>query len=90
VVVVTHDEKLDVPALQAALAGPARYVGLLGSAATQAARSHRLAEAGVPRADLGRIHGPIGLELGAVTPPEIAVSILAELVAVRRIGDPKR
>jgi xanthine dehydrogenase accessory factor len=80
VVTMTHDPKIDDPALVAALRSPAFYVGALGSKKTQAARRERLREAGFGDADLDRIHGPVGLPLGAVSPGEIAVSILAQLV----------
>lgn len=80
VVTLTHDPKLDDPALQAALASDAFYVGALGSRRTHARRLKRLREAGVGEAALARIHGPVGLEIGARTPAEIAVSVLAEAV----------
>ncbi len=84
VAVLTHDPKLDDPAVQAALRSPARYVGALGSRQTQATRRDTLRALGVSEADLARIHGPIGLPIGAATPAEIAISILAELIAVWR------
>ncbi len=83
VVVLTHEERLDVPALTAALASEAFYVGAIGSRKTQAKRRERLLEAGVPEERLDRISGPAGLDLGADTPAETAVSILAEILAVR-------
>ncbi|HKH30141.1 MAG TPA: XdhC family protein [Gaiellaceae bacterium] len=83
VVVLTHDEKLDTPALVTALPSPAFYVGALGSRRAQAARRERLLEAGLDEDDLDRLSGPSGLDLGASTPPETALSILAEAVAVR-------
>ncbi len=83
VVVLTHEERLDVPALTAALAGQAFYVGAIGSRRTQAKRRERLLEAGVPEEALERLSGPAGLDLGAHTPAETAVSILAEVLAVR-------
>jgi xanthine dehydrogenase accessory factor len=83
VVVLTHDEKLDTPALVAALRSPAFYVGALGSRRAQAARRERLLEAGLGEDDLERMSGPCGLDLGASAPPETALSILAEAVAVR-------
>jgi xanthine dehydrogenase accessory factor len=88
VVVLAHDPKLDEPALAAALRSPAFYVGALGSKKNQAARHERLAAAGFGPADLARIHGPIGLAIGARTPAEIAVAIIAEIVARRRLGGP--
>lgn len=83
VVVLTHDQKLDDPALINALSGPAYYVGALGSKTTQAKRRARLVEAGLSEAQLNRLHGPIGLDIGARNPEEIALSILAEVVAAR-------
>lgn len=84
VVALTHDPKIDDPALIAALASPAFYVGALGSRKTQAARLVRLGEAGLDATQLARLHGPVGLAIGAVTPAEIAVSIMAELTQRRR------
>jgi xanthine dehydrogenase accessory factor len=84
VVVVTHDAKLDNPALVAALRSPAPYVGALGSKRTHARRVAALREEGVTEEDLARIHAPIGLEIGAASPQEIALAIMAEIVAVRR------
>ena len=84
VVTLTHDPKLDDPALVAALGSPAFYVGCLGSGKTHAARRVRLGAHGVGAAALDRLHGPVGLRIGARTPPEIAVSILAEIVAALR------
>jgi xanthine dehydrogenase accessory factor len=84
VVVLSHDEKLDEPALHAALASDCFYVGALGSQRTQRARRERLAAAGFGEASLARIHGPIGLDIGALTTPEIAISIMAELIAAWR------
>lgn len=80
VVVLTHDGKLDEPALAAALSGGAGYVGLLGGGRTQAARREALADRGFAEADLDRIHGPVGLDIGARSPEQIAVSILAQLI----------
>lgn len=84
VTVLTHDPKLDDPALQVALASPARYVGALGSPSTHARRLQRLRAAGLSETQIDRIHGPIGLKIGARTPDEIAVSILAEIIKVKR------
>lgn len=84
VVVLSHDEKLDEPALHAALASDCFYVGALGSQRTQRARRERLAAAGFGEASLARIHGPIGLDIGALTTPEIAISIMAEVIAAWR------
>jgi xanthine dehydrogenase accessory factor len=83
VVLLTHDPKLDDPALKIALPSPARYVGALGSPRTHEKRLARLREEGVPEAQLARLHAPIGLKLGASTPEEIAVSIIAEVVAAK-------
>jgi xanthine dehydrogenase accessory factor len=83
VVVLTHEERLDVPALTTALASEAFYVGAIGSRKTQAKRRERLLEAGVSEERLERLSGPAGLDLGADTPAETAVSILAEILAVR-------
>jgi xanthine dehydrogenase accessory factor len=87
VVTLTHDPKLDDPALAAALRSEAFYVGALGSRKTQAARRRRLRdEEGLEEAALDRIHGPVGLPIGAISTGEIAASILAELVASLRSG----
>ncbi|MCK6629091.1 MAG: XdhC/CoxI family protein [Anaerolineae bacterium] len=83
VVVVTHDPKLDDPALLVALPSPAAYVGALGSPKTHAQRVQRLLESGLTQAQIDRLHAPIGLDLGGRTPAEIALSIMAEIVAVR-------
>jgi xanthine dehydrogenase accessory factor len=80
VVVVSHDVELAGTALEAALAGDVGYIGALGSRRTQQARADWLAHRDVT--DLDRVHGPAGLDIGATTPPEIAVSILAEAMAV--------
>ncbi len=85
-VVLSHDPKLDDPALLAGLRTDAFYIGALGSKRSHAARLGRLREAGVAEGALGRIRGPVGLAIGAVTTEEIALSILAEIVAVRRSG----
>lgn len=88
VVMLTHDPKIDQPALELALTSEAYYVGALGSRKTQAKRREALKERGLSEADLDRLHGPVGLELGADTPDEIALSIIAEIVTVRhRAGD---
>ena len=83
IAMLTHDPKLDDPALKIALPSPAFYVGALGSKTTQAKRRQRLLEGGLTEAQLNRLHGPIGLEIGAGTPEEIAMSIMAEIVATR-------
>jgi xanthine dehydrogenase accessory factor len=83
VVVLSHDRAVDGPALEAALAGGAGYVGALGSRRTQAARAEWLTAAGVPADAQQRIHGPAGLDIDAHTPAEIAISIVAEILAAR-------
>ncbi len=82
VVVLSHDEQFDVPMLRAALAAGVPYVGALGSRRTTARRREGLLAAGVTEAELARVHGPIGLDLGARTPPETALAICAEILAV--------
>lgn len=84
VVVVDHDLSVTTPVLAAALRRRLGYVGALGSRATQAARRSALVAAGVDGDDLTRLHGPAGLDLGGRTPVETAVSIVAEMIAVRR------
>ena len=86
VAVLTHDVKFDEPAIIAALARGCRYVGAVGSRKTQADRRARLLEAGVAPADLDRLRGPIGLDLGGRLPAETALAILAEVVSERRAG----
>ena len=83
ILVLTHDDKFDVPLLVGALASEAYYIGALGSRRNQERRRERLLEAGVDEADLDRISGPAGLDIGAHTPAETAVSMLAEIMAVR-------
>jgi xanthine dehydrogenase accessory factor len=83
VVTLTHDPKLDDPALEAALSSEVFYVGALGSKRTHAKRKERLAEAGITDEQFARIHGPIGLNIGAKSPAEIAVSILGQIIEVR-------
>src|SRR5262249_46577968 len=84
VVTLTHDPKLDDPALASALHSDAFYIAALGSRKSHAARLDRLRAAGFSDADLGRIHGPAGFAIGAVSPGEIPVSIMAELVQCLR------
>jgi xanthine dehydrogenase accessory factor len=84
VVTLTHDPKIDDPALTSALRSEAFYIGALGSRKTHAARCGRLTEAGFGDSDLARIHGPVGLSIGALSPAEIAVSILGQITAVLR------
>jgi xanthine dehydrogenase accessory factor len=83
VVVLTHDDRWDVPALKGALETDAFYIGALGSRRNQARRRERLLEEGIEEASLDRIQGPSGLDIGADTPAETALSILAEILAVR-------
>jgi xanthine dehydrogenase accessory factor len=90
VVTMTHDPKIDDPALAAALRSESFYIGALGSKKTQAARRERLSREGFDEAALARLHGPVGLPLGAVSTAEIAVSILSELVACLRKGSASR
>jgi xanthine dehydrogenase accessory factor len=84
VVTLTHDPKLDDPALEAALRSEAFYIGALGSRKTHASRLARLKAAGFDDAAMARIHGPVGLSINAESPAEIAVSIMAQITAVRR------
>lgn len=84
IVTLTHDPKLDDPALQAALKSVAFYIGALGSKKTHAARVARLKAAGFEDIDIARIHGPVGLSIGAKSPAEIAISIMAEITETLR------
>jgi len=90
VVVLTHDDKFDVPALVGALASEAFYVGALGSRRNQERRRERLLDAGVDESQLDRIHGPCGLDIGAQTPAGTAVSILAGILATRARWERRR
>jgi xanthine dehydrogenase accessory factor len=83
VVTLTHDPKLDDPALEAALKSDVFYIGALGSKRTHAKRKERLSEVGITDEMFARIHGPIGLNIGAKSPAEIAVSILGQIIEVR-------
>jgi xanthine dehydrogenase accessory factor len=87
VCVLTHDHRFDVPVLQAALASDAGYIGALGAKKTNAERLERLRAEGVPEEQLARIHAPIGLDIGARTPEEVAVAVAAELVSASRHPD---
>lgn len=87
VCLVSHDEDLDPLALAAALESPAGYVGALGSRGTAARRRDRLRALGVPESHVDRLHMPIGLDVGARTPAELAVAVLAEVLAVRSASD---
>ncbi|MDW8808171.1 XdhC family protein [Streptomyces scabiei] len=84
--VLTHDAKFDIPLLTAALRMPVAFVGAMGSRRTHADRERRLREAGLTEGELARLRSPIGLDLGARTPEETALSIAAEIVAARRGG----
>lgn len=84
VVALSHDPKLDDPGLDVALRSDAFYIGALGSRKSHAARLERLAALGHGAESLGRIRGPVGLAIGAITAPEIALSIIAEIVSVLR------
>jgi xanthine dehydrogenase accessory factor len=84
IVTLTHDPKLDDPALDRALQSDAFYIGALGSRRTHAARLERLRALGHGDTAIARIRGPVGLNIGAVSAPEIALSILSQIVAVRR------
>ncbi|TDE40786.1 XdhC family protein [Antarcticimicrobium sediminis] len=83
-VLLTHDPKLDDPALEAGLRAACFYIGALGSTRTHGKRVERMKEAGFSDGDIARIHGPVGLDIGAAGPAEIAVSILAQMTAVLR------
>jgi xanthine dehydrogenase accessory factor len=87
IAVLTHDPKIDDQVLQLALAAEPAYIGAMGSKRAQQARRERLLAAGVGEAELSRISAPIGLDLGAVASEEVAVSIMAELLAVRHGRD---
>jgi xanthine dehydrogenase accessory factor len=84
VAMLTHDPKIDDPALKVVLNSPAFYIGALGSSKTQAKRQERLREMGFSDEVIGRIHGPIGLDINASTPEEIALSVMAEIVKAQR------
>jgi xanthine dehydrogenase accessory factor len=89
-VALTHDPKIDDPALTHALARDCFYIGALGSRKTHARRVERLKGQGIAEATVARIHAPIGLAIGAISPPEIATSILAEITAALRLPPEKR
>ena len=83
IVTLTHDPKLDDPALESALKSDVFYIGALGSRRTHAKRKERLAEVGITEEMFARVHGPVGLNIGAKSPAEIAVSILGQIIEVR-------
>ncbi len=85
-VLLTHDPKLDDPALEAALASDVFYIGALGSSRTHAKRVDRLKASGFSDVEIARIHGPVGLDIGAASPSEIAVSVIAQMTKVLRQG----
>ena len=87
VVTLTHDPKLDDPALEVALRSEAFYIGSLGSRKTHASRVERLTAAGLTPAEIGRIHAPIGLNLGGRAPAEIAIAIMAQITQVLHLGE---
>jgi xanthine dehydrogenase accessory factor len=92
VVVLAHEDRIDLPALQLSLESDAFFVGAIGSRKTQARRREALLELGLDTDAVDRIHGPVGLDVGAQSPAETAVAILAEILAVRtgREGGPLR
>jgi xanthine dehydrogenase accessory factor len=90
VVTLTHDPKIDDPALEVALRSDVFYIGALGSTRTHAKRLARLKESGFTEAEMARIHGPIGLSIGALSPAEIAISILAQVTQVLHAKDEAR
>jgi len=92
VCVLTHDTKFDVPAICAAVRTNVGYLGAMGSRRTHEQRLERLREAGLGEDDIARLHSPIGLDLGGRTPEETAISICAEIIALRtgRLGTPLR
>jgi xanthine dehydrogenase accessory factor len=84
VAILSHDPKFDEPALVGTLATPAAYIGAIGSRSTNEDRRRRLAEAGMSSEQIARMRAPIGLDIGAATPEEMAISILGEIIALRR------
>ena len=90
VALLTHDPRIDDQALVAALRARCFYIGALGSKKTQGRRRERMIAEGFAEADLDRVHGPIGLDIGATSPPEIAIAILAEIIGAMRRKPPRR
>jgi xanthine dehydrogenase accessory factor len=84
IAILSHDEKIDIPALFESLKSPAGYIGILGSITTRNERFSALKEKGIKQLELDRLHAPIGLNIGAIAPEEIALSIITEIVAERR------
>ena len=87
---MTHDMKFDVPALKKALATNAGYIGAIGSEKTRTEREQRLRDAGVGEADLARLHAPIGVQIGARTPEEVAVTIATQIIESNVVARTKR
>jgi xanthine dehydrogenase accessory factor len=85
IVVLTHDPKFDDPAVMAGLRGQAAYVGVLGSRRVQQQRLERLRKLGLSEQELAQMHSPIGLPIGAQTPEEIAVAIMAQMIEVKNV-----
>ena len=87
IAILSHDPKFDEPAITGALATDAAYIGTVGSRKTNADRRERLREAGVSDEQIDRLHGPIGLDIGGKSPEEMAISILAEMIAIQNGRD---